>query len=124
MKLLFEASAPVRADVNDVARLIDEGWVLDRFFRNGEQPAEDMARYVDVDHGPRMVGFQGHWWYRGEISVTEDPTTLHYRVYNIARRGAWAVPLANRLFVGYAATVQSGADGLAAAIEEHLSAAD
>lgn len=123
VKLLFEASAPVNADPIAVEHLIDDGWMLRRFLAGDESSttAEDAAKYVDVDYSPRAVGFQGHWWYRGEISVTRNPTTLHYRVFNIAGRSAWAVPLANRLFIGYAATVQHGVDDLAQAVERHLS---
>ena len=123
MKLLFQASAPVNADCSDVERLIEDGWVLQRFLGgvDSSSTAEEASAYVDVDYSPRTVGFQGHWWYRGEINVTSDPTTLHYRVFNIARRGAWAVPLANRLFIGYAASVQAAVDGLARAVEQQLS---
>ncbi|MFG1922476.1 hypothetical protein [Cryptosporangium sp. NPDC048952] len=120
MKLLFEASAPVRASLARVRALIDDEWVLDAFFAS-----PDARSYVDVDHAPGVVGFQGHWWYRGEISASDDagPTRMIYRVFNIAQRGAWAVPAANHFFVGYRRTVQEGVDGLAAAVERHLKAA-
>jgi hypothetical protein len=69
-----------------------------------------------------VVGVQGHWWYRGEVSASESngQTLVTYRVYNIARRGAWAVPLANRLFIGYDRVVRQAAVDLARAIEDHL----
>ena len=116
MKLLFEASAPVHAPLAEVRPLVDGEWVLDRLL------GEAGRAYVDVDHRDGVVGFQGHWWYRGEISVSESGgrTVLTYRVFNIARRGAWAVPLANRLFIGYGRTVRDSAAGLARAIESHL----
>ncbi|GGN72496.1 hypothetical protein GCM10010112_40880 [Actinoplanes lobatus] len=117
MKLLFEASAPVSARIERVRALIDDGWVLDAFLGS-----EEARSYVDVDHRPGIVGFQGHWWYRGEISAapSTDGTTVTYRVYNIAGRTAWAVPLANRLFIGYRRTVREGVTTLAQKIESHL----
>jgi hypothetical protein len=117
VKLLFSASAPVDAPLADVRRLIDDGWVVDAMLGDGEARA-----YVDVDHRPGVAGLEGHWWYRGEISAstTGDRTVITYRVYNIARRGAWAVPLANRLFIGYHRTVRDRASGLARAVEAHL----
>ena len=119
MKLLFEASAPVRAPLAEVRRLIDVGWVLEAVL------GEAGRAYVDVDHRDGVVGFQGHWWYRGEISASASggSTVVTYRVFNVARRGAWAVPLANRLFIGYAAAVGETAAGLAGAIESHLAGA-
>ncbi|GGM54942.1 hypothetical protein GCM10007977_065790 [Dactylosporangium sucinum] len=116
MRLLFEASAPVRAPLAQVQRLIDDEWVL------GPMLGESGRAYVDIDHRDGAVGFQGHWWYRGELSAAEstDGTVVTYRVYNIAQRAAWAVPLANRLFIGYARTVRDGVAGVAQAIEQHL----
>jgi hypothetical protein len=116
MRLLFQASAPVDATLAQVRQLIDNEWIL------GPKLGERGRAYVDIDHRPGVVGFQGHWWYRGEITATESAghTVVTYTVYNIARRSAWAVPLANRLFIGYAHTVRESADGLARAIEDHL----
>jgi hypothetical protein len=119
MRLLFEASAPVHAPLDEVQRLIDDEWVLDVFFRSG--PAG--RQYVDVDHRDGAVGFQGHWWYRGEIGAAtgvDGRTEVTYRVYNIAGASAWAVPLANRLFIGYRRTVREAAGRLARAIDAHL----
>jgi hypothetical protein len=63
---------------------------------------------VEVDRERRTVAVQGGWWYRGEYQVdaTADGTRLTHRVRNVARRGRWAVPLANRLFLGYRAGVE------------------
>jgi hypothetical protein len=63
---------------------------------------------VEVDRERRTVAVQGGWWYRGEYQVdaTADGTRLTHRVRNVARRGRWAVPLANRLFLGYRAEVE------------------
>ncbi|MEU4689258.1 hypothetical protein [Actinoplanes sp. NPDC023714] len=117
MRKLFEESATVRAPVERVRALIDDGWAVRAFL--GEDEA---ASSVDVDHRPGVAGFQGHWWYRGEISASPAPagTTLTYRVFNIAERGAWAVPLANRLFIGYRTKVRDGVTALARRIEDHL----
>ncbi|MEV0896028.1 hypothetical protein [Actinoplanes sp. NPDC049802] len=119
MRPLFEASATVRAPIEQVRPLIDGDWVAGAFL-GGEQA----RAYVEVDHRPGVIGFRGHWWYRGEISAEPagDRTTLIYRVFNIARTSAWAVPLANRLFIGYRRTVRDGVDGLARRIEQHLAA--
>jgi hypothetical protein len=116
MKLLFEASAPVDAPLAEVQGLIDGDWVPDTILG-------DAGRlYVDVDHRDGVVGFQGHWWYRGEISASAPSgrTVVTYRVFNIAPRGAWAVPLANRLFIGYDRKVRNTAADLARAIESTL----
>lgn len=117
MRLLAEATATVAAPAGSVHKLIDNGWVVGAFLGN-----DDARNYVEVDHQPGKVGFQGHWWYRGEISAAPDGsrTTLTYRVYNIAGRSAWAVPLANRFFIGYRKTVRDGVAGLARKIEDHL----
>jgi hypothetical protein len=116
-RLLFESSAPVDAPVQAVRELIDNGWVVDAFL-----PHDDTAANVDIDHRPGVVGIQGRWWYRGEISAfsTNDRTMLTYRVYNVARRAAWAVPPANRFFLGYRRSVQHGVTALARAIEQQL----
>lgn len=110
MKLLFEAHAPVAAPVASVVALIDDGWAVDTFLGDG-----DARAYVDIDHRPGVVGFQGHWWYRGELSAAADGdgAVLTYRVYNIAPQPTWVVALANKLFIGYRATVQGGVSGLA-----------
>jgi hypothetical protein len=117
VKLLFTASEPVAATLQQVRALIDDGWVDEAFL--GSRDA-----YVDIDRGDGVVGFQGHWWYRGEISASESDgqTLVTYSVYNIARRWAWSVPLANRLFIGYDKAVRQAAIGLARAIEKHLAA--
>lgn len=59
--------------------------------------------YVDVDRERRTVGVQGHWWYRGEYSFDPHPegTRMVHRVLNVAPRARWAVPFANRFFVGF-----------------------
>ncbi|MFI5954504.1 hypothetical protein [Cryptosporangium sp. NPDC051539] len=122
MKLLFEASETVAAPITRVQPLLDQGWALDAFLGKGGREVATAYQYIDVDHRDGVVGFQGHWWYRGELSATPEngTTLLTYRVYNIASRMAWAVPLANKMFIGYDKEVRAGAVGLARAIEEHL----
>ncbi|MER7279251.1 hypothetical protein ABT369_32915 [Dactylosporangium sp. NPDC000244] len=45
---------------------------------------------------------------------------LTYRVFNVATRAAWAVPLANKLFIGYAKGVRETADRLAETLSAEL----
>ena len=63
---------------------------------------------IEVDRDRRLVAVQGDWWYRGEYQVDPagDGARLTHRVRNVARRGRWAVPLANGLFIGYRAKTE------------------
>jgi hypothetical protein len=65
---------------------------------------------VEIDKDRRTVAVQGGWWYRGEYEVEPDGTgaRLTHRVRNVATWGRWAVPLANRLFIGFRAKVRQG----------------
>ncbi|MEU4744971.1 hypothetical protein AB0G02_31530, partial [Actinosynnema sp. NPDC023658] len=65
---------------------------------------------IEVDAERRTVSVQGGWWYRGEYEVqaVAGGARLTHRVRNVAPRGAWAVPLANRLFLGYRARAERG----------------
>lgn len=71
--------------------------------------------YVDVDVARRLVGVQGHWWYRGEYQVVDTPdgAVLEHRMLNVAKRGRWAVPLANRFFAGARERMAEGTGALA-----------
>ena len=62
-----------------------------------------MPGATEIDRERRLVALQGGWWYRGEYLVTPTATgsTVTHRVRNVAERGRWAVPLANRMFIGY-----------------------
>jgi hypothetical protein len=53
---------------------------------------------------------QGGWWYRGETIAEPHAggSRVVHRVFNVARKGRWAVPLANRMFIGYRANLQAG----------------
>ena len=44
------------------------------------------------------------------------------RVFNIARSHRWAVPLANKMFIGYGSSLQTGIDELARQINQHVQA--
>ncbi|GAB2969377.1 hypothetical protein [Saccharothrix stipae] len=63
---------------------------------------------IEVDRARRAVAVQGGWWYRGEYEVEAvgGGARLTHRVRNVATRGRWAVPLANRLFIGYRARTE------------------
>ncbi|GAB2534662.1 hypothetical protein [Nocardia heshunensis] len=59
---------------------------------------------VEIDHERGSVAYQGGWWFRGEYDVAEvaGQTKVTYRIYNVAARSSrWAVPLANRFFIGF-----------------------
>jgi hypothetical protein len=63
----------------------------------------DPAR-IDLDREYGRFAYQGGWWYRGEYEVTEEAgrTRVTHRVFNVAGRGSrWAVPLANKFFIGF-----------------------
>jgi hypothetical protein len=73
---------------------------------------------MDIDRDRHTIGMQGHWWYRGEYALVAEPpgTRLVHRVYNVAERGRWAVPLANRMFAGYREKTQQAVDAMAASL--------
>ncbi|RSN63743.1 hypothetical protein DMH01_12575 [Amycolatopsis sp. WAC 04182] len=50
----------------------------------------------EIDTERHFLAQQGGWWYRGE--------------YDVATWSRWAVPLANRFFVGFAERVRDGFD--------------
>jgi hypothetical protein len=57
---------------------------------------------VQESPGRAVFAYQGGWWYRGETTVEPDPAGVRVtsRIYNVADRARWAVPLANRFFIG------------------------
>lgn len=58
---------------------------------------------------------QGGWWYRGEyeyVPLSSTRTRVTHRVYNVATRLRWGVPLANRLFIGLHASTKHAFAGL------------
>ncbi|MGI5130890.1 hypothetical protein ACQEVB_29075 [Pseudonocardia sp. CA-107938] len=72
--------------------------------------------------GSGTVAVQGGWWYRGEWSAgtVGGTTVLVHRVVNAAEWLVWAVPLANRLFVGFEEQCRRGLAALARRIEDEL----
>jgi len=96
MRLLFEVTGVVHAPV-EVVRA--------RMFADAGESGPH--RLVDRDQG--VIAYWGDWWYRGEDSLHFHPdgTLLRHRVYNIARQGNWAPYLANKLFIGYRATLEA-----------------
>ncbi|WP_181777081.1 hypothetical protein [Amycolatopsis pittospori] len=101
MKPLVELSGVVPASADDVFARIEEGL-----------RAQPYNPHFEADAERRFVAQQGGWWYRGEYTVEDDPggARVTHRVYNVASRGRWAVPLANRLFIGFAERVRGGFD--------------
>jgi hypothetical protein len=65
---------------------------------------------------------QGGWWYRGEWSAHAEGnrTLVTHRVYNVAPAMRWAVPLANRFFVGFAAKTRNGFEHTVTEISQQL----
>jgi hypothetical protein len=74
---------------------------------------------LEVDRGRRFVAVQGGWWYRGEYEVDQAAggARLTHRVRNVASRGRWAAPLANRLFIGFRAQTERNFAGFVASLE-------
>jgi hypothetical protein len=104
--LILEIAGVVEAPVDRVAQL-----VLDARPHNG------YSGTAEVDHVNRTVAIQGGWWYRGEYTLEphDKGTRIVHRVYNVAQRGRWAVPLANKFFIGFRDRTRTGlADQLAA----------
>ncbi|MEU5265815.1 hypothetical protein [Amycolatopsis sp. NPDC021455] len=116
MKTLAEASGAVARPPGEVfERLL-------RALSGGPYPMR-----VDVDRERGFIAVQGGWWYRGEYRVTAardcrcPPVAwktgaaqpgagacVEHRVVNAASRGRWAVPLANRFFLGFRAKTAAG----------------
>lgn len=71
--------------------------------------ADGHSGTIEVDHAGRAIAYQGGWWYRGEyaLSPTDASTRIVHRVHNVATRARWAVPLANRMFIGFPAQVRA-----------------
>ncbi|MEV7012995.1 hypothetical protein [Streptosporangium sp. NPDC051022] len=73
------------------------------------------AHAMTVEVTGSTLATQGGWWYRGEYTVEphSDGALVTYRVFNVASWGRWGVPLANRLFIGFA---RWNREGFAAAL--------
>ncbi|MFF1821245.1 hypothetical protein ACFVWG_28335 [Kribbella sp. NPDC058245] len=111
-RLLFEASAPVPAAVDELRALIDGDWLLHEL---GWDAAVAVTSGPGVGRSPGLLSLQGGWWYRGEYTAERHggETRLVHRVFNVARQGTWAPALANRLFIGYRADLQRAVESLA-----------
>jgi hypothetical protein len=98
-KTLAEASGVVALPPEEVLAR------LEKRLTGGSYPMQD-----EVDRERGMVAVQGGWWYRGEYHVAADPagSRVTHRVLNVAARGRWGVPLANRFFLGFRTRVQTG----------------
>ncbi|MGR6917490.1 hypothetical protein ACU635_24915 [[Actinomadura] parvosata] len=115
-KLLAQAAGIVEAPAARVwdalaAELLPDGR------RSGRFTVEDFPGHTStVEVSGHTIAFQGGWWYRGEWSVEPHPqgALVVHRVFNVAQRLRWGVPLANRLFIGFAESTRTGfLDGLA-----------
>ncbi|GAA3079323.1 hypothetical protein [Streptosporangium carneum] len=128
--LLYEVAGVVETSPERVKRLIlavrpgpvgpDNVWLLSSAGGTVEGgPGRFTLRMpghaMTVEVTEETFAAQGGWWYRGEYTVEPHPegTLFVHRVFNVAARGRWAAPLANRLFVGFGGKTRSGfADGL------------
>lgn len=96
-KLMVELSEVVTATAEDVFEALEA-----RFAG---------APGLEVDRDRRTVACQGGWWYRGEYEVAGEPgggARVTHRVYNVAERLRWGVPLANRFFIGFRRATAEG----------------
>ncbi|MFF0573308.1 hypothetical protein ACFY19_16030 [Streptosporangium saharense] len=123
--LLYEISGVVEAPPDRVGRLIltvrpgpvgqDNAWL---FAEHGGTVEGGPGRFVlrtpahamTVEVTDTTLAAQGGWWYRGEHTVEPHPegTLLVHRVFNVAERRRWAVPLANRFFAGFGDRTRDG----------------
>jgi hypothetical protein len=91
MKKLAEESGHVTALVPDVRRRL-------------------LALLEGARTEGKVVVVQGGWWYRAEYHLMPEDggTRVTLRVFNAATSARWAVPLANRFFVGFRQQVHDG----------------
>ncbi|MGH3319356.1 MAG: hypothetical protein ACRDN9_04095 [Streptosporangiaceae bacterium] len=139
---MLEVSGVVEAPLEDVAEMVlsvgpgrvgsDNAWLLgggpyaaatltggpDRFIAT----ADGHSVTVEIDRGSRTFALQGGWWYRGEYTLEPGShgTRLTHRVYNVATRLRFGVPLANRFFVGFEESVRRGFEELLVRTGERL----
>ncbi|GAB2924214.1 hypothetical protein ACFMQL_31020 [Nonomuraea fastidiosa] len=122
---LAEAAAILEAPVAAVWDAL-AGELLPDGRRSGRFTVEDAPGHTStVEISGRTIAFQGGWWYRGEWSVEPHPqgALLVHRVFNVARTARWAVPLANRMFVGFAAETRRAFEARLAAVAGRLGCA-
>ena len=77
--------------------------VVDLLLDRVAEPAQERGGEVSIDRNRHQVVVWGEWWYRGGYTVDPDPagSRITHQVDNAAREARWAVPLANRLFIGF-----------------------
>jgi hypothetical protein len=95
-KLLVEVIGGLEAPAHEVAKLV-------RADLASATSGSGYAPTVSAEGARLTYAIQGGWWYRGEWLVEPDGagrTRYVHRVFNVADRLRWAVPLANRMFVG------------------------
>ncbi|GAA4218439.1 hypothetical protein FHR32_004609 [Streptosporangium album] len=80
---------------------------------------------MTVEVRKNLLALQGGWWYRGEYLIEPHPlgTRLVHRVFNVAQRGRWGVPLANRFFIGFRAGLRKNTGDLLDRVGEQLGCA-
>ncbi|UBU09421.1 hypothetical protein [Nonomuraea gerenzanensis] len=123
--LLTEVAAVVEAPAGRVwdalaAELLPDGR------RSGRFTVRDAPGHTStVEVAGHTVAIQGGWWYRGEWSVEPHPqgALLVHRVFNVAQGMRWAVPLANRMFVGFAGTTRQAFTELHAKVKGRVRSA-
>jgi len=84
-RTISRAAGVVEAPLDAVTDLL--------FHLFGQLPPDD--RHIELDRRGRRVTVQGDWWFRGVYTLEPHPggTLVAYRVFNIARRWRWMVPL-------------------------------
>ena len=129
-KLMCEFTAVVDAPAERVAALVcapdtmllrDSGYVLSPLGPGkfaAQAPGHAMTVESQVHQG--FFAVQGGWWYRAEYQVTAVPggARLTQRIYNAATWGRWAVPLANKLFIGFESQSRSQFEQLVAQVRQ------
>ncbi|GII91118.1 hypothetical protein [Sinosporangium siamense] len=108
-KLLVEVFGVVEVPVAELWKaLADE--LLPDGDRSGRFTVEDAPGHTsEVEVAGHTISFQGGWWYRGEWSVEPHlkGALLVHRVFNVAQWARWGVPLANRMFIGFAGNTRA-----------------
>lgn len=127
-KLLVEATGLVDARIDRVADLLltvhagdvaaDNAWLFQGLAAHATlsggpdrytYQADGHSGTIELDHAQRMIAYQGGWWYRAEYALApaDASTRIVHRVYNAATRSRWAVPLVNRMFLGFPEKVRA-----------------